>query len=175
MIGAAVAASIGVGIGIYRKFGAGATRSGTHTERKITIGQPSIKLYDAWLNLLLRMMEPIADVAVSVDRIRWTLPAPLTQTFETLVEKTRPGEVLTWTNIDPQGAPFSGSVTFSNAPAQLGSEVALRLFSTLPSVAAGPALVLALRRFKSLVETGEVPSLEHNPSGRAAGAGDGEE
>ena len=26
----------------------------------------------------------------------------------------------------------------------------------------------ALRRFKSLVETGEMPSLEHNPSGRGS-------
>jgi hypothetical protein len=68
-----------------------------------------------------------------------------------------------------------GSVQFRAAPAEQGTEVTLRL--TLDEGAAGPGEVLprwvagtTLRRFKSLVETGEIPTLNRNPSARASAA-----
>lgn len=60
----------------------------------------------------------------------------------------------------------SGEVTFRPAPQDLGSEVTLELELDGPDLAAGAAAHKALRRAKALAETGEVPTLAHNPSAR---------
>lgn len=59
-----------------------------------------------------------------------------------------------------------GRVTFADAPQDLGTEVTLALQLDGPAPAAGAAAHKALRRAKALVETGEIPTLERNPSGR---------
>jgi uncharacterized membrane protein len=72
-------------------------------------------------------------------------------------------------------------VTFRAAPAGWGTEVALHLDFGVPGGALGRAVVdhlpmaprlaaeRALRRFKSLVETGEMPTLDRNVSARGRG------
>lgn len=59
-----------------------------------------------------------------------------------------------------------GQVTFARAPQELGTEVTLALRLEGPDLAAGAAAHKALRRAKALAETGEIPTLAHNPSGR---------
>ena len=74
--------------------------------------------------------------------------------------------------------PNEGSIRFRPAPGDWGTKVRLRfrfaspsgvlgeaaskLLNVVPSMLAGKAL----RRFKSLAETGEIPTTEHNPSAR---------
>lgn len=60
----------------------------------------------------------------------------------------------------------SGEVTFRPAPQELGTEVTLALRLDGPDLAAGATAHKALRRAKALAETGEVPTLAHNPSAR---------
>jgi hypothetical protein len=48
--------------------------------------------------------------------------------------------------------------------------VTLRLESALPGMATQTLAGKAVRRLKALAETGEVPTTEHNPSGREAQA-----
>ncbi len=74
--------------------------------------------------------------------------------------------------------PNKGSVEFRDAPREYGTEITLRVRFEPPAGKLGtaaarlfdepPKLVLAkaLRRFKSLVETGEIASTDRNPSGR---------
>lgn len=65
----------------------------------------------------------------------------------------------------------SGEVTFKPAPQDLGTEVTLALDLDGPDLAAGATAHKALRRAKALAETGEVPTLAHNPSARHATEG----
>ena len=111
----------------------------------------------------------------------WRLRAPLGRTLEwdTRIVEERDGDLIRW---ESRGGdlPNEGSVAFRDAPGELGTEIALRVRFDPPGGPLGdaaarllddpPKLVLAkaLRRFKSLVESGEVPSTERNPSARAS-------
>jgi uncharacterized membrane protein len=64
-----------------------------------------------------------------------------------------------------------GSLSFAPAPGDLGTVATLRLEAAVPGKAGRLQAGQVLRRFKSLAETGEIPTLEHNPSARP-GAGD---
>jgi hypothetical protein len=48
--------------------------------------------------------------------------------------------------------------------------VTLKLKSAVPGMATQTLAGKAVRRLKALAETGEVPTTEHNPSGREAGS-----
>jgi hypothetical protein len=72
-------------------------------------------------------------------------------------------------HLDPMRV--SGTVSFAPAPQDLGTEVTLTLVLEDPLPGAGAPAVgamahKALRRAKALAETGEIPTLEHNPSAR---------
>jgi hypothetical protein len=64
------------------------------------------------------------------------------------------------------GLSATGSVAFAPAPQDLGTEVTVALQLDGPDLAAGAMAHKVLRRAKALAETGEIPSLAHNPSGR---------
>ena len=151
----------------------------------MTVGRPADELYDRWRDpeVLSRVFEPVAEVTSSgEDRHRWRVSGPLGWNLEwdTEVVAADPGERLRWTSVDGAVA-ADGSVEFRPAPGDRGTEVALRLrveptrgelgammlrrLGFVPGVAAGTAL----DRFKSLVETGEIPTLERNPSARGSG------
>ncbi|MEI5675619.1 MULTISPECIES: hypothetical protein [unclassified Nocardioides] len=71
--------------------------------------------------------------------------------------------------VDPMRV--SGAVSFVAAPQDLGTEVTLTLVLEDPmpgggDLAVGAMAHKALRRAKALAETGEIPTLDHNPSAR---------
>ncbi|QLG60766.1 SRPBCC family protein [Halorarum salinum] len=116
-------------------------------------------------------------------RLRWTVRGPLGRvlSWETRVVEERPGELLRWESVAGAAVPSEGEVRFDPAPGDRGTEVTLRVrfdppggrlgdaamgrFGVVPDALVGGAL----RRFRSLVETGEVPTLEGNPSARGRG------
>ncbi|GAA5107969.1 hypothetical protein [Nocardia iowensis] len=59
-------------------------------------------------------------------------------------------------------------LTFRDAPHDLGTEVTLRVQSPIPDLLTGAAAFKVLYRARALLQTGEVPTLAHNPSARAA-------
>lgn len=69
---------------------------------------------------------------------------------------------------DDGAAPLraTGTVSFAPAPSRLGTEVRLELRLAGSDLAAGATAHKALRRAKALAETGEIPTLAHNPSAR---------
>jgi uncharacterized membrane protein len=83
-----------------------------------------------------------------------------------------------WKSVDGAPLPNEGSVRFHPAPGDWGTEVTLRFRFALPGGPLGntvakrlgivPRMLAekALRRFKSLAETGEIPRLKHNPAAR---------
>ena len=67
---------------------------------------------------------------------------------------------------DADAPELTGVVTLAPGRPDLGTLVTLQLDSAAPALALGAAAHKALRRAKALAETGEIPTLAHNPSGR---------
>ena len=155
-------------------------------ERAITIGKSPQELYDFWRNPqnLAKINAHFADVTpLEGDELtHWRVHSPIDRTIEWDSEVTEelPGQKLSWKSRPGTELPNDGSVQFQPAPGDRGTEVRVRFRFELPLGAAGKKLAKSLdfvpgaiaqeslRRFKSLVETGEIPTLSHNPSGRGS-------
>lgn len=167
---------------------AGAPPDATVVERSITIGKPAEELHELWHDPehLTRLVGPVAEVETAsggVDRHQWTVRGPLERnvTWETRLVEDQPGEVLRWESLEDAAVPMEGTVRFRPAPGDRGTEVTLLLHLDPPGGALGnrvlnrldivPETLVgeALRRSKRLAETGEIPTLEHNPSARGSG------
>lgn len=158
----------------------------TEVERSITIGKSADELYRLWRepNTLPQLMQHFIQITPTGDtRAHWKINAPLGQTFEWDAELTedRPGEFIGWKS--SENAPISneGAVHFRPAPGDRGTVATLRFRFAVPGGAIGSAAAnlfdfvpeklagQALRSFKSLAETGEIPTLVKNPSARGKG------
>jgi uncharacterized membrane protein len=165
---------------------AGARAEPLEGERVITVGRPAEELFRLWREPqnLSRILGNVADVFADGDHVHWMLRGPVGRSLggDLRIVEERPGELLRWESTEEAVVPFQGSVRFRPAPGEWGTEVLLRLDVQPPGGALAQAAVKrlevlprkvldrALRRFKSLAETGEIPTLEKNPSARA-GAG----
>lgn len=154
--------------------------------RSATIGKPPDELYEAWRDpeVFSRVMGQFAEVTASGEnRHSWTVdgPAETNLSWETEIVESNPGEVLRWETPDDASVSNSGSVRFRPAADDRGTLVTLSLTfeppggklasATLEKLDIVPETLAGhiLGRFKSLVESGEIPTLERNPSGRGEG------
>jgi hypothetical protein len=84
----------------------------------------------------------------------------------------RRGDGCRWSVRTDQGS-VAGTLAVRPAPNDLGTEVTLAVHSDdsvpLPDAITSAAVFEALHRFKSLVETGEIPTLDRNPHARHSG------
>ncbi len=152
--------------------------------RSLTIGKPAEVLSRFWREPenLSRIMGHFAEVtAVGPDRMHWRVHGPLGKSLEwdTRLVEEHPGELLRWESLEGAELPNQGSLFFRPAPGNWGTEVTLHIRFEPPGGVLGEAVMKrlsmvpgllalrALRRFKSLVETGEIPTVAHNPSARA--------
>jgi uncharacterized membrane protein len=150
-------------------------------QASITVGRPAEELVRFWRERrpLHLIMEPLADVTAVDGQAHWRLHAfGRNFDWDTEIVEERPGELLRWRSLPGAELPNEGVVEFKPAPGGRGTEVTLRF--RIDSAAGGvgtaamrllgdvPHLVVlrALRRFKSLVETGEVPTIERQPAAR---------
>jgi uncharacterized membrane protein len=167
--------------------GAGtASSSGGDLELRaaVTVAKPAQEVYDFWRGLerLPSFMTHLRSVEWTGEgRTRWTAEAPVgTVTWEAELVEDVPGEVIAWRSLPGADVDNSGSVRFAPAPADRGTEVRVRLRYALPGGRAG-ALVARLagedphqqveddlRRFKQVVETGDVVRSEGSPEGTRA-------
>jgi uncharacterized membrane protein len=164
-----------------------ATGRGRHVEvhGTITIGRAADELYRAWRDpqVLSQVLGPVVEVrAPSTDVLQWEVAAPGGRALasDIRIVEERPGELLRWESLPGSAVPIDGSTAF--APTHRGTEVTLRLRLRTPAgpaarwlereLAPGPGALArkALRRFKSLAETGEIATTERNPSARRGGA-----
>jgi uncharacterized membrane protein len=174
-----------LGAGRRGAAGRGVAPGDPQVERSITIGKPAEELHRRW-----RDPETVRQVAaffMSVtpageDRARWRVEGPLGRAYEGEVEITddRPGEAVGWHSLAGADVPSEGAMRFRPAQGGRGTVATLRVRFDPPGGALGAAamkllggLVPAttvdtlLHRFKSLVETGEIPTTEHQPAARA--------
>ncbi|PSQ45562.1 polyketide cyclase/dehydrase [Halobacteriales archaeon SW_6_65_15] len=146
----------------------------TTVERSVTVGKPADELYDLWRDpeQLNRVLGDSVEVtAEGEDRQRWTVEGPASRS----VEWER------WESVEGSRLSSEGSVHFDSAPTDRGTQVTLRLRFDPPGGTLGETAMnllgivpetlasKALDRFKSLAETGEIPTLDRNPSGRGRG------
>lgn len=167
---------------------AGETESAAETSvgRAVTVGKPAEELYAAWRDpeTFSRVMDHVADVSsVGENRFQWTVHGPYGRDigWESHVVESEPGSRLRWETPTDAVLPNEGEVRFEPAPGDRGTTVtlsvsfdppggtlgaaALEQFDIAPAALAG----VALDRFKSLAESGEIPTLEGNPSARGSG------
>jgi len=155
-------------------------------ERSVTVGKPADELHELWRDpeTLTRVFgDRVSVTAAGDDRLHWSLDGPLGRTIEWDAEivADRTGELLRWESVADATLPSVGSVAFRPAPADRGTEVTLRLEFYPPGGRLGDAAMealgvvpeslagTALARFKGLAETGEIATIERNPSGRGSG------
>jgi uncharacterized membrane protein len=157
---------------------------GTLIGRSMTINRPRQDIYAAWRDFT-RFPEYMDNVR-SVEMIdqktaRWTIEAPAGNTVELVTETTHdvPGERIAWKSIEGSSITTAGEVLFFDAPAGRGTIVQLVMTYNPPGGTVGkmiaklfqrePAIQARrdLRRFKQLMETGEV-TVNASPSARTS-------
>jgi uncharacterized membrane protein len=175
--------SLGVNTAEKSKTGWQLRDTAPQVQRSITVGKPAEELYALWREpeTLSRIMAHFAEVTPKSDGLsHWRIRGPLKQIFEWDSQQTEedPGRRLSWHSVPGTKLPNHGNITFRHGPDGVGTEVTLemqfepplgpmgervaRALNKVPRAFAGQAL----RRFKSLAEAGEIPTLEHNPSAR---------
>lgn len=141
--------------------------------RTLTINRPRMELYRFWRDFarLPEFMDNVERIDVLSDmRSHWVVKAPAGKTVEwdaTITEEIE-GALIAWTSDDNADVPNAGRITFQDAqggrgtivsatisydpPAGLVGKVIAKLFQREPAIQARRDL----RRFKQLMETGEV-------------------
>jgi uncharacterized membrane protein len=141
--------------------------------RTVTIDRPREELYAFWRDFsnLPRFMHNINSVAIRDDlRSHWIIEGPAGKTVEWDSEVTRddPGRLIEWQSLEGASVRNSGRVEFMDSPDGRGSIVRVTLTYDPPAGAVGKLIAKLfqkepkvqarqdLRRFKQLMETGEV-------------------
>ncbi|MBD1844614.1 SRPBCC family protein [Cyanobacteria bacterium FACHB-63] len=150
-------------------------------EKTVTINKSAEELYSYWRNFgnLPTFMKHVKSITVSEGgkRSHWVANAPLGQEVEWDAEliKDEPNHLIAWASIEGADVDNSGFVRFTPAPGDRGTEVKVvmeyeiaggrltaalaKLFGEEPEQQIGDEL----RRFKQLMEAGEIATTEGQP------------
>ncbi|WP_285018741.1 SRPBCC family protein [Novosphingobium sp. fls2-241-R2A-195] len=148
------------------------TRGDTLIGRTVTINRPRAELYAYWRDFarLPTFMDNVERVDVlSPTRSHWVVKAPGGRTVEwdALVTEEKEGELIAWASTEDADVPNSGRIEFRDAgdrgtivtativydpPAGVVGRLIAKMFQREPAIQARRDL----RRFKQLMETGEV-------------------
>ncbi|MBX9256200.1 SRPBCC family protein [Desmonostoc muscorum CCALA 125] len=151
-------------------------------EKTVTINKPAEELYRFWHNFgnLPSFTKHLKDVKVYNDkRSRWITSGLLGTTVEWDADiiEDRPNELISWTSVEGAGIANSGSVRFQPTLNDRGTQVKVVTEYNPPGGAIGDAIAKLfgeapeqqlgddLRRFKMLMETGEIATTEGQPKG----------
>jgi len=131
---------------------------------------------------LSRLAGPVAEVeSQGEDRQRWIVSGPLDRDFSWETEVTVEDDGLRWEPVDGAALFEKLAVDFREAPGDRGTIATLRAELDPPGGEVGRSVIerldvvpeslggTALDRFKSLAETGEIPTTDANPSARGRG------
>lgn len=157
--------------------------TGTKVVRAVTILKPAAELYAFWRaieNLPRVIRHPVTITPRSRDESHWSVSAPGDERVEwdSLIINDEPDRLIAWRSREGAEIPNAGSVRFEPAPGGQGTEVTVALEYDAPGGRLGalfakltgkePAQQVAdtLRRFKALMEVGEIPTTEGQPTGR---------
>ena len=148
-------------------------RKAVKVERSATIERPREELFAFWRNFenLPRFMEHLVSVRVdSPTRSHWIAKAPAGKTVEWDAEIVNevPNEIIAWKSVGEPDVPNAGAVNFADAPGGRGTIVRVTIDYEPPAGRIGAILSHFfseepdrqiredLRKFKQLMETGEI-------------------
>jgi uncharacterized membrane protein len=151
-------------------------------EKTVTINRPVAELYRFWRQLdnLPSFMRHIKAVQVHDERhSHWVVNAPLGQSIEwdAVIVDDQPDHLIAWASAPDAEIDHSGFVRFQPATGHRGTEVKVVMEYELPggTMAAAIAKLFGeepeqqigddLNRFKQLMETGEIATIEGQPRG----------
>ena len=151
--------------------------AGVIVEESVTINRPAAELYRFWRNLenlprFMRHLESVERITDTLSRWRAKGPAGADVEWNAEIINEVPDQVIGWRSIEGSDVVSAGSVNFDEAGAGRGTRVKVRLQYNPPGGKVGVALAKLvgrdaateiredLRRFKQIVETGEVATNE---------------
>jgi uncharacterized membrane protein len=143
--------------------------------RTVTINQPRQQLYEFWRDFrnLPLFMDNIESVQVlDGTRSHWKVKAPAGATVEwtSRIVEDIPGRVIAWRSEEKARVPNSGRIEFKDTSNGRGTQVTVTIVYDPPAGTLGKVIAKLfqrepniqarrdLRRFKQLVETGEIPT-----------------
>jgi len=151
-------------------------------EKTVTINKPADELYRYWHNFenLPTFMKHLKSVKVhDQKRSHWIANAPLGNSVEWDAEilEDRENEFISWASVEGADVDNSGFVRFQKAPGDRGTEVKIVLEYNPPGGILGATVAKLfgeepeqqigdeLRRFKMLMEAGEIATTEGQSRG----------
>jgi uncharacterized membrane protein len=157
------------------------------TSSSILVNASREELYRFWRDFenLPRFMRHLENVSVNGRHSRWTAVGPLGQRLRWVAELVdeRENELISWRTLPGSDINVTGSVQFRPATGGRGTVIFANIHYRPPAGAIGRAFAKImgkdpgflmrqdLRRFKALIEAGEIPTTEgqsHGPRSAAA-------
>jgi uncharacterized membrane protein len=159
---------------------------GIHVDESILVNRPIAEVYRFWRNFenLPRFLEHLDAVAVREEGVSpWvaTGPARTRVEWDARIINEVENQVIGWQSLAGSLVSTAGSVNFDET--EHGTRVRVHLQYNPPGGRLGAAVAWIfgeepsqtvredLRRFKRLLETGEIPTTEGQPSGRSSARG----
>jgi uncharacterized membrane protein len=157
-----------------------------HVATSITVRRPRAEVYAFWHDFanLPSFMDHLETVVVVAgeNRSRWTahLPVGRKVQWEATVIDDVPDSLIVWESLEGSDVRNSGVVRFADAPGGRGTEIHLELHYDAPGGPAGARVAKLLgedpgsqvrddmRRFKQVMETGEIVRSDSTPEGPGA-------
>lgn len=182
----AAAAVTGIlGVDVYAAITRSRLKTVVDLTATTTVTRSRQETYEMW-----RQLDKLPSFMAHLDEVRttgpatshWRASAPFGQVVEWDAETTEdvPGERIAWRSLDTGAIHNEGDVRFIPAPGGRGTEVHVTLRYSMPAGKLGEAVARYfgedphqqldddLRRFKQVVETGEVVRSEGAPGGKRA-------
>lgn len=155
----------------------------TFVGKTVTIGRPRQELYEVWKDFTRfpSFMENIEQVErLDEKRSRWTIKGPAKDVeFVTRIVADDPGRKIAWESEETSEIDTAGVIEFEDAPPGRGTYVRFLMSYDPPGGLLGRGIAKLLqreptiqarrdlRRFKQLMETGEV-AVNASPSARSS-------
>jgi uncharacterized membrane protein len=150
------------------------SRSGVHVHEAVTINRPIGDVYGFWRNFenfptFMAYLESVRSIDTHRSRWRAKGPAGLTVEWDAEIVEERENELIAWRSMPGSSVQHRGAVRFEHAPGGRGTEVHVELEYNVPGGELGRGIAWLfgrepeheihsdLRRFKQLLETGEIP------------------
>jgi uncharacterized membrane protein len=148
-------------------------------EHVVTIRRPISEVYQFWRNFenfprFMRQLESVREMGPSRSHWRAAGPGGMTIEWDAEIVADRPDDLIAWRSVEGADVRHSGAVSFEHAPGARGTEVRVVMEYEPPGGSLGRTVAWLfgqeprqqiredLRRFKQLLETGEV-SLSDGP------------
>lgn len=157
-------------------------------EQSIQINRPAAEIYQFWHNFenLPQFMKHLESVRTLGDgRSHWVATGPAGSTVEWDAELTedQPNQLIAWRSLPGAQVDSAGSVRFEPAPGGRGTLVRVSFSYNPPAGVLGAAVASLfgeapgqqvegdLRRLRSVLEAGEVPTTAGQPAGERSALG----